>query len=167
MATVTFKGNPLNLVGNLIKVGDKAPDFVALDRTLNPVSRADLAGRVCVLTSVPSLDTPVCDLQAKRFNQEATSLGDKVQIVVISVDLPFAQARWCGATGSSAITTLSDHKETSFGKAYGLLIEELRLLARAVVVLDAEGTVVYVQLVPEVTSEPDYDDALRALKALL
>lgn len=167
MAQVTFKGNPLTLVGDLVKVGDTAPDFAVLGNSLNPVTLADLKGKVCVLTSVPSLDTPVCDLQAKRFNQEAIDLGDQVRIVVLSLDLPFAQARWCGATGSSAIQTLSDHKEASFGKAYGLLIDELRLLARSIVILDAEGKVAYVQLVGEVTDAPDCDDALEVLKALL
>ena len=166
MASVTFKGNPLTLVGELVKVGDKAPSFTALANDLKPVSLADLAGKPLVLTSVPSLDTAVCDLQAKRFNKEAAALGD-VAVVVVSCDLPFAQARWCGATGSTAIRTLSDHRDTAFGIAYGLLIKELRLLARSVVVIDTTGTVRYVQLVAEMTHEPDYDDALAAVKAIV
>jgi len=167
MAGVTFKGNALTLVGDLVKVGDTAPGFAALGNDLSSVSLADLAGKPLVLTSVPSLDTPVCDLQARRFNQEATSFGGGVSVVVVSCDLPFAQARWCGATGSAAIRTLSDHRDVSFGTAYGLLIKELRLLARSVVVIDSTGTVRYVQLVGEVTHEPDYEAALAAVEALV
>ena len=119
-----------------------------------------------VLVSVPSLDTPVCDMEVRRFNKEAAALSDKVRIVAVSCDLPFAQARWCGTAGVQAVETLSDYKETSFGKNYGLLIDELRLLARAIVVVTPDGSVAYTQLVPEVSSEPDYDAALAAIKKL-
>jgi len=166
-AAITFQGNPLTLVGQEVKVGDKAPQFTALKTDLSPASLSDYAGKVIVISSVPSLDTPVCDLQTRRFNAEATALGDEVAILTLSMDLPFAQARWCGAAGVEALTTLSDHKDASFGLAYGLLIEELRLLARAVLVLDREGVIRYFQLVGEMTDEPDYQAALEAVKALL
>ncbi len=166
-AAITFQGNPLTLVGQEVKVGDKAPGFTALKTDLSPASLSDYAGKVIVISSVPSLDTPVCDLQTRRFNAEATALGDEVAILTLSMDLPFAQARWCGAAGVEALTTLSDHKDASFGLAYGLLIEELRLLARAVLVLDREGVIRYFQLVGEMTDEPDYQAALDAVKTLL
>ncbi len=164
---VTFMGNPLTLVGPELKVGQAAPQFTALDNDLNPVSLKDFSGKVLVISSVPSLDTPVCDLQTRRFNAEATALGSKVQILTLSMDLPFAQKRWCGAAGVEALKTLSDHRDASFGLAYGLLIKELRLLARSVVVVNHEGKVTYYQLVGEVTQEPDYDAAIQAVKAVL
>lgn len=164
---ITFQGNPLTLVGQEVKVGDKAPEFTAVKTDLSPASLSDYAGKVIVISSVPSLDTPVCDLQTRRFNSEATALGDEVAILTLSMDLPFAQARWCGAAGVEALTTLSDHKDAAFGLAYGLLIEELRLLARAVLVLDREGVIRYFQLVGEMTEEPDYEAALGAVKGLL
>ena len=163
-AAVTFAGNPLTLVGEELKVGGKAPDFTALDNDLNPKSLADFAGKVVVISSVPSLDTPVCDLQTRRFNSEAEALGSDVAILTLSMDLPFAQKRWCGAAGAKAVVTLSDHREASFGKSYGLLVKELRLLARAVLVVDKEGVIRYQQVVPELTNEPDYDSALAAVK---
>ena len=161
---VTFKGNPLTLVGNVIKVGDMAPDFTALANDLSPISLSSFKGKPLIISSVPSLDTPVCDMSTRRFNQEATALGSDVTILTISMDLPFAQARWCGAAGVQNIVTLSDHRDASFGMAYGLLIKELRLLARAVFVIDKNGKIQYLQLVPEVAQEPDYDGALDALK---
>lgn len=164
---ITFQGNPLTLVGQEVKVGDKAPEFTAVKTDLSPASLSDYAGKVIVISSVPSLDTPVCDLQTRRFNSEATALGDEVAILTLSMDLPFAQARWCGTAGVEALTTLSDHKDAAFGLAYGLLIEELRLLARAVLVLDREGVIRYFQLVGEMTEEPDYEAALGAVKGLL
>jgi thiol peroxidase len=160
-------GNPLTLVGSEIKVGQAAPDFTALDNDLNPVSLKDYAGKVLVISSVPSLDTPVCDLQTRRFNAEATALGSKVQILTLSMDLPFAQKRWCGAAGVEALKTLSDHRDASFGLAYGLLIKELRLLARAVLVINAAGQITYIQLVGEVTQEPDYQAAVQAVRAAM
>ena len=163
---ITFQGNPLTLLGDQVSVGDKAPDFTVLGNELNAVSLSDFPGKVVVISVVPSLDTPVCDIQTRRFNTEAAALGDDVAILTISMDLPFGQSRWCGAAGVSAVTTLSDHRDASFGVAFGLLIKELRLLSRAVLVIDRQGVVQYVQLVKEVTDEPDYDAALEAVKSL-
>lgn len=162
---VTFQGNPLTLVGKEVKAGDKAPAFQVLDNGLGPVSLANYAGKVVIISSVPSLDTPVCDLETRRFNEEAANLGKDVVVLTVSMDLPFAQARWCGAAGVSHVTTLSDHRDAGFGEAYGVLIKELRLLARAVFVVDRKGEVRYVELVKEITHEPDYDAALKAAKA--
>lgn len=167
MATVTFLGNTMQLSGNLPQVGAKAPDFKALDKDLNERSLADYNGKVVVLVCVPSLDTPVCDMEVRRFNKEAANLSDKVQILAVSCDLPFAQARWCGAAGVSAVTTLSDHRQTSLGLAYGVLLTDLRLLTRSIFVIDTDGTLAYSQIVPEVTQEPDYDEALAAIKKLV
>ena len=161
---VTFQGNPLTLLGNEVKVGDKAPNFEVLDNGLAPVSLAKYQGKVVVISAVPSLDTPVCDLETRRFNDEAAKLGSDVVILTVSMDLPFAQARWCGAAGVKHVTTLSDHRDGSFGLAYGVLIKELRLLARAVFVVDRKGVIHYVELVKEMTHEPDYDSALKAVK---
>lgn len=164
---VTFKGNPLTLLGKGVAVGDAAPDFTVLTNDLTPVSLKDYTGRVLIISVVPSLDTPVCDMQTRRFNQEAAALGDKVRVLTVSMDLPFAQARWCGNAGVERVETLSDHREASFGQNYGLLIKELRLLARAVLVVDAAGTVRYLELVKEVAQEPDYDAALNAVKDMV
>ncbi len=166
MNTVTFKGTPLHLVGSQPAVGQKAPDFTLAANDMSPRSLKDYDGKVLVLLSVPSLDTPVCDMEVRRFNKEAAALSDKVCIVAISCDLPFAQARWCGAAGVQAVETLSDHKKTSFGKDYGLLIDELRLLARAIVVVAPDGSIAYTQFVSEISTEPDYDAALAAIKKL-
>ena len=163
---VTMKGNPLTLVGQEVKVGDQAPAFTCLDNDLQPAGLKDYPGKILVLSSVPSLDTPVCDLETRRFNSEAGKLGDRVQILTISMDLPFAQKRWCGAAGVTLVKTLSDHRDASFGMAYGLLIEELRLLARAVLLVDSQGTVRYLQLVKEISQEPDYQAVLDALAGL-
>jgi len=164
---ITFMGNPLTLLGAALKVGDKAPDFTALDNDLNPVRLSSYKGKVCILASVPSLDTPVCDLETRRFNQEAADLGPDVAILTVSMDLPFAQKRWCGAAGVDKVKTLSDHRDASFGEAYGTLIKELRLLARCVFVVDREGVIRYIQVVKEVTQEPDYGAVLEAVKKLL
>jgi thiol peroxidase len=164
---VTMHGNPLTLVGDEVKVGDKAPDFVLLDTGLAPKSLSAYAGKAVVIVSVPSLDTPVCDLETRRFNQEAAGLGDRVAVLAVSMDLPFAQKRWCGAAGVSNVTTLSDHRDASFGLGYGLLIKELRLLARAVIVVDPAGKIRYVELVKEIASEPDYAAALKAVNDCL
>ncbi len=161
---VTMKGNPLTLVGAAVKVGDKAPEFAVLNNDLGPVSLSSYKGKVLIISSVPSLDTPVCDIETRRFNQEAGNLGRDVVILTISMDLPFAQKRWCGAAGVDKVVTLSDHREASFGIRYGVLIKELRLLARAVFVIDGKGVVRYVQLIKEVTQEPDYEALLRAVK---
>jgi len=159
---ITFMGNPLTLIGDIPQVGQPAPNATLLDNALNEVKLSDFRSKIRILSVAPSLDTPVCDTQTRRFNQEAAALGDVV-ILGISVDLPFAQKRWCAAAGVEAVRTLSDHRECEFGFAYGLLIKELRLLARAVIVLDGEGTTRYVQLVPEVTHEPDYATVLKAV----
>ena len=164
---ITMKGNPLTLVGNEVKVGDVAPDFVALDNNLSPVRLSSFKGKVLVLSSVPSLDTPVCDLETRRFNEEAGRLGTDVIFLTISMDLPFAQRRWCGASGVTKVQTLSDHRDASFGISYGVLIKELRLLARAVFVVDQNGVIQHAELVKEVSKEPDYDAALSVLKKLL
>lgn len=167
MDTVTFQGNPLHLEGKQPAVGQKAPDFALSANDLSSRRLGDYAGKVLVLASVPSLDTPVCDMEVRRFNTEAASLSDKVRIVAVSCDLPFAQARWCGAAGVKAVESLSDHMETSFGKNYGVLIKELRLLARAVFVVAPDGTLAYSQIVPEVSKEPDYAAVLEAVKKLV
>jgi len=164
---VTMKGNPITLMGTELQVGDKAPDFVAIDNDLNPVSFDSFRGKVCIVSSVPSLDTPVCDMETRRFNDEAGRLGDNVEILTISVDLPFAQKRWCGAAGVDRVQTLSDHRDAAFGQAYGVLIKGFRLLARAVFVVDKEGTIRYIELVKEIASEPNYDSVLTAVKELV
>ncbi|MFO7599901.1 MAG: thiol peroxidase [Candidatus Desulfacyla sp.] len=164
---ITFKGTPLTLLGNEMKVGDAAPDCELLGNDLSPVRVSSYRGKVCILSSVPSLDTPVCDMETRRFNQEAGGLGDDVAILTISMDLPFAQARWCGAAGVDKVLTLSDHRDAAFGEAYGVLIKELRLLARAVFVADREGVIQYIQLVKEMTEEPDYESVLAAAKKLM
>ncbi len=163
---VTMHGNSLTLVGNEIKTGALAPEFVALDTDLNPIKFSSYRGKVCILSSVPSLDTPVCDMETRKFNEEATKLGDKIQILTISMDLPFAQKRWCGAAGVNKLKTLSDHKEAQFGMAYGVLIKELRLLARAVFLVDQKGMLQYKQLVKEIASEPNYEEVWSALKKI-
>ena len=162
---ITFKGNPLTLLGTPVAKGDKAPDFTVLSNALAPKNLQDYKGKTLIVSVVPSLDTGVCDLQTKRFNKEAAALGESVHILTISCDLPFAQARWCGAEGADRLETLSDHKELSFGMAYGLVIKELRLLARAVFVIDKKGNVSYTEIVPEVTNPVNFDAALAAAKA--
>ena len=159
---VTMHGNPLTLVGREIKVGDAAPDFEVLNNDLAPAKLSDYQGKVVVVASVPSLDTPVCDMETRRFNTEAVNFSEDLVILTISMDLPFAQKRWCGAQGVDRVITLSDHREASFGQGYGLLIEELRLLARAVLVIDRQGVVKYYELVKELGEEPDYSAALQA-----
>jgi thiol peroxidase len=164
---ITMRGNPLTLVGEEVKVGDPAPDFVVLDNKLSPVKFSSYRGKTCIISSVPSLDTPVCDTETRRFNEEAGRLGSDVVILTISMDLPFAQKRWCAAAGVDKVQTLSDHRDASFGSAYGVLIKELRLLARAVFLVDRGGMIRYIQWVKEVSKEPDYEDILSALKKLL
>jgi len=163
---ITMKGNPLTLLGKELKVGDVAPDFEVLDNDLAPVKFSSFRGKICVISSVPSLDTPICDMETRRFNEEAVKLGENIQILTISMDLPFAQKRWCGAAGVHKVVTLSDHRDASFGTAYGTLIKELRLLARIVFVVDVEGIIRYIQVVKEQTEEPDYEAVLEAVNAL-
>ncbi len=167
VGVITRRGNPLTLMGDELRVGDAAPEFVVLDNDLSPVTLSSFRGKVCIISSVPSLDTPVCDMETRRFNEEAGRLGDEVVILTISMDLPFAQKRWCGLAGVDKVTTLSDHREAAFGKAYGVLIKELRLLARALFVVDREGRIQYIQLVKELTEEPDYEAVLDALRKLV
>jgi thiol peroxidase len=163
---VTFMGNPLTLVGPEIRVGDKAPDFETIGNDMEPVSFHSFRGKVCIISSVPSLDTPVCDTETRKFNEEAAGLGENTVILTISMDLPFAQKRWCGAAGVTRVRTLSDHRDGAFGLAYGVLIKELRLLARVIFVVDGDGIIRYVQLVNEITNEPDYDAVWSALREL-
>jgi thiol peroxidase len=163
---ITMKGNPLTLMGNEVKVREMAPDFVVLDNNLSPVKFSSFRGKTCIISSVPSLDTPVCDMETRKFNEEAGRLGPDVAILTVSMDLPFAQKRWCAAAGVDKVQTLSDHRDASFGTSYGVLIKELRLLARAVFLVDRKGILQYIQLVKEVTNEPDYAAILNALKKL-
>jgi thioredoxin-dependent peroxiredoxin len=163
---VTMKGNPITLVGDEVNVGQKAPDFVAIDHNLAPVKFSSYRGKICILASVPSLDTPVCATETRKFNEEASRLSPDIAILTISMDLPFAQKRWCGAEGITRIQTLSDHRDASFGMSYGVLIKELRLLARAVFLVDQKGVLQHLQLVKEIASEPNYKDVWHALKKL-
>ncbi|MFD1739332.1 thiol peroxidase [Bacillus salitolerans] len=164
MASITFKGNPITLLGNEVKVGDNAPNFTVLANDLTPVTLADSKGSVRLLVSTPSLDTGVCDAQTRRFNEEAAKL-DNVKALTVSVDLPFAQKRWCGANGIENVQTVSDHRDLSFGEAYGVHMKELRLLARAVFIVDSDDKVTYVEYVSEGTDHPNYEAALEAVKA--
>lgn len=164
--TVTMKGKPLTLLVRELKVGDSAPDFEVVANDMSAVKLSSYQGKVCIITSVPSLDTSVCDIETRRFNEEAGKLGGDVAVLTISMDLPFAQKRWCGTADVKNVQTLSDHREASFGKAYGVLIKELRLLARAVFVIDKNGTIRYMQIVDELTNEPNYEAALEAVKGL-
>jgi len=166
VGTVTFGGQPLTLVGQTVEIGAAAPDFTVLDAALAPVRLSDYRGKTVVLVSVPSLDTPVCDIEARMFNQRIAGAGDQVVVLVISMDLPFAQSRWCAATGVDQVLAVSDHREAAFGLAYGVLIADLRLLARAIFIVDRDGILRYRQLVPELGSEPDYDDVIAAMHAL-
>lgn len=168
MATqVTFQGTPLTLTGTPVKQGDTAPEFTAINQDLSDFAFSSLKGHPTIISAVPSLDTPVCSAQTHHFNKAAEQLADDVRIVTISMDLPFAQARWCGTEGVDRITVVSDFRDASFGQAYGQLIKELRLLARAVMLVDRGGTITYIEQVPELTNEPDYDKALAALKQIL
>lgn len=165
--TITMKGRPMTLVGAEIKPGMPAPDFKVIDNEMTPMKfLRNYNGKTVVISVVPSLDTAVCDLQTRRFNKEAESIDPDIHIITISMDLPFAQKRWCGTAGVTRVQTFSDYQKADFGKAWGVLIKELRLLARAVFIVDKDGVVKYAQLVPEVGQEPDYDEALAALKAL-
>lgn len=159
----TLQGNPLTLLGPELKVGDKAPDFKAVDDSLQEVTLGSTGGGVRIFSVVPSLDTPVCDAQTKRFNDEAGKLGD-VSIYTFSMDLPFAQKRWCGAMGVDHVKMVSDHRDGSFGEAYGTLIKELRIESRAIFVVGADGTIKHAEYVKEVADHPDYDAALAAAR---
>jgi len=168
MPDVTLRGNPITLGGTEVKAGQSAPDFTALDNGLKPVKLSDAKGKVVILSSVPSLDTPTCDTETRRFNQEAAKLGVGVEIWTISRDLPFAQKRWCGAAGVSAVKTLSDFRDRAFGQKYGVAITSGPLAgvtARAVFVVGKDGTLKHVEYVPEIASEPNYAAALAAARA--
>lgn len=164
---VTFFGNPLTLVGNALKPGDTAPDATLIKQDLSPVNLRDYFGKVLLISVVPSLDTGVCSAQTKRFNEEASRLPESVRVLTVSMDLPFAQKRFCGAEHIDNIEVLSDHREAAFGQAYGTLVKELRIECRAVFVIDPQGTVRYAEYVPEITNHPNYDAALQAVRALL
>lgn len=166
-ATVTLRGNPLKLSGNEVNVGDKAPDSTLISIDSKPRRLSEFSGKIRILSAVPSLDTSVCDAETRRFNELASELGDEVEIITVSMDLPPAQKRWCGAAGVDRVTLLSDHKDASFGENYGVLIPDIRLLARCVFVVDKDDVVRYKQLVPEIGQEPNYEDVLNAVKALL
>lgn len=162
MANVTFAGNPVTLMGTEAQVGDKAPNFTVLDTNLQEKTLDDFPG-VRIISVVPSLDTGVCDAQTRKFNEEASEL-ENVTVLTISVDLPFAQKRWCGSAGLDDVVTLSDHRELSFGQAFGVVIEEMRLLARSVFVVDSNGVITYTEYVNEVTNHPNYEAAVEAAK---
>lgn len=164
MANVTFKGNAVTLLGTEVKVGEQAPNFQLLANDLSPVTLETYKGAVKLISVVPSIDTGVCDAQTRRFNEEASGL-ENTKVLTVSVDLPFAQKRWCGANGLENAITLSDHRDLSFGEAYGVVIKELRLLTRAVFVVDSNDKLVYVEYVSEATNHPNYEAALEAAKA--
>lgn len=161
MVSVTFQGEPVTLSGEQVKVGDKAPNFTLLSNTLEEMTLADYKGQTKLISVVPSLDTEVCSLQTKRFNEEATKLA--AEVLTVSMDLPFAQSRWCGLEGIDHVETLSDHRLADFGTKYGVLIEELRLLTRAIFVVDEADIVTYVEYVDEVTNHPNYERVLQHL----
>ena len=163
---VTFGGKPVTLVGNRCKVGKKAPAFTVADADLQPVSSERFRGKVRIFSVFPSVDTPVCSLQNIRFNREASKLGDEVAVLALSVDLPFAQKRFCAAEGIDRVHVFSDYQKLDFGMKYGFVIDGLRLLARGVVVVDRDDVVRYVEYVPEITREPDYDKALAFVRGL-
>ncbi len=163
-AATTLKGNPFTLIGAEVKVGQQAPEFTALAGDLSPVTLASSKGKTRLILSVPSLDTPVCDAETRKFNEEAAKLSG-TEVLVISMDLPFAQGRFCTTAGIKNVKCLSDHRDGSFGNAYGTLIKELRLLSRAVFIIGADDKVQYVEYVKEVATHPNYDAALNALKA--
>lgn len=164
--SVTMKGQRMSLAGADLAVGQQAPDAALSGNDMKEVKLSSYRGKVVILSSVPSLDTPVCSRETHRFNQEAAGLGDNIAILTISMDLPFAQKRWCGAEGVDKVVTLSDHKDASFGKAYGVLMPDIRLLARALFVVDRAGVVRYKQVVPEISQEPDYEPVLAAARKL-
>lgn len=163
---VTFKGQPVTLLGKVAKVGDVAPDFTALSSSLEAVKLSDYNGKVRVIAVYPSIDTGICAAQNRRFNQEANNMKDVV-VLSVSVDLPFAQSRFCAAEGLNNIVTLSDHKDLDFGSKYGFVIKELRLLARGTVIIGKDNKIKYVEYVPEIAQEPDYDAAMKVVKELL
>ncbi|WP_339321563.1 thiol peroxidase [Paenibacillus sp. FSL W8-0194] len=163
----TFKGNPITLIGPELKAGDQAPDFTVSKNLLEQATLKDFAGKIKLISVVPSLDTGVCDAQTRRFNEEASALGDNVVVLTISADLPFAQERWCGAAGVDRVITLSDHKDMSFGQAYGVHIKEFRLDMRSIFVVDQNDKITYVEYLKEMAEHPNYEQAVAAVKELL
>jgi thiol peroxidase len=163
---VTMKGSPLTLSGNELKVGNKAPDFTVLDGELKEIGLNDFSGKIKIISVTPSLDTPVCDMQARRFNQDAANLPDDIVVINISMDLPFAISSFCTMAGIDKVKGYSDHRDASFGNAYGVLIKEARLLARSIFVIDKDDAIKYIEIVPELTEQPDYDRALDAVRKL-
>ncbi|RIX54069.1 thiol peroxidase [Paenibacillus nanensis] len=163
----TLKGNPITLLGPELKAGDKAPDFTLNKSLTEAVSLQEFAGKVKLISVVPSIDTGVCDAQTRRFNEAAAALGDNVVVLTVSVDTPFAQARWCGAAGVDKVVMLSDYKDNNFGLAYGVLIKELALDMRSIFVVDGNNTITYVEYLSEMTEHPNYDKAIEAVKALV
>ncbi len=163
---VTAQGNPVTLIGQEIKEGDKAPDFIVLDGELKELKLEDLAGKIKVISVTPSLDTPVCDMQARRFNEEAAKFSPDVEVLNISMDLPFAITRFCTSAGIERVKAYSDHRDASFGEAFGVLIKELRLLARSVFIIDADDVVRHVEIVPEITDHPDYERVIEKIGSL-
>ncbi|GKU79785.1 thiol peroxidase [Paenibacillus sp. L3-i20] len=163
----TLKGNPITLVGPELKIGEAAPDFELNKSLVETVSLQDYAGKVKLVSVVPSIDTGVCDAQTRRFNEAAASLGDNVVVLTVSVDTPFAQSRWCAAAGIDKVVMLSDYKENSFGKSYGVLIKELALDMRSIFIIDNNNTIQYVEYLSEMTEHPNYEQAIEAAKALV
>ena len=161
---ITMRGNPMTLVGPELKAGQKAPNFTLVGKDMKPVTLDNFKGKVKIIASIPSLDTPVCDAETRRFNEEASKLPGDVQVLTVSMDLPFAAARWCGAAGVNNVTTLSDWRDAQFGEAYGALIKELHLDARAVFVVDKNDQIVHVEYVKEVANQPNFEAALDAAK---
>lgn len=162
-----IKDKQFRLAGDELKVGDKAPDFTVVRQDFSTKKFSDHKGKVCIIVSIPSLDTSVCDRETKRFNDEAANLSENVSILTISMDLPYAQRRWCGALDNLQVDVLSDHRDAEFGMKYGVLVEDLRILARAVFVVDKEGIVRYSELVQVIGNEPDYEKVLEAAKQLI
>jgi thiol peroxidase len=164
---VTVVGKPVTLLGDEVRSGDHAPDFYAVKNDLSTFRFSELRGKTVIIAAVPSLDTPVCDLEAQTFNERAMELAEGVVVLVISMDLPFAQRRWCGDHGADRIVTVSDHRDASFGTAYGVLMKESRLLARSVFVVDRDGIVRYVEIMDDISHQPDFEAALAAARELL
>lgn len=163
----TLKGNPITLIGPELKAGDKAPDFTLNKSLTETVTLQDFAGKVKLISVVPSIDTGVCDAQTRRFNEAAAGLGDNVVVLTVSVDTPFAQSRWCGAAGVDKVVMLSDYKNNSFGEAYGVLIKELALDMRSIFVVDGNNIITYAEYLPEMTEHPNYENAIEAANALI
>ena len=163
---ITFQGSPLTLIGPALRAGDKAPGFTVLDGELKPLSLKEFAGKTKIISVTPSLDTPVCDLQLRRFNAEAAKMPGDRAVLNISMDLPFAITRFCTSAGIDKVKALSDHRDASFGAAYGVLIKELRLLARAIFIIDTNDVIQYTEIVPDITNHPDYDKALSSAAKL-